>query len=328
MALKKDSQQPEKEKLPNYSGIPVRIAVVIGKMVGGGVEQTVMNYYKHIDRSKIQYDFFVDKDSTLVPKKEIENLGGRIIWIPPYQKYITYHKALYRAFKENSYPLVYSHINTLSVFPLFAAWRANVPIRIAHNHSTAGKDETLKNIIKYNLRPFSKLFPTALCACSEYAGAWLFGKKAVSRGNVKIWNNSVEIDQFIYREEKRIETRNKLGLKQNQFVVGHVGRFIHQKNHMFLLDIFAQIHQRRPDSVLLLIGTGKLMDSVKNKAHLMLPDDSIRFLGNRTDVADLYQAMDLFLFPSFFEGLGMVAIEAQIAGLPVLASVPSQKKRK
>ena len=288
-------------------------------MHSGGVEATVMNYYKHIDRTKIQYDFIIDEDSTHIPEQEIHSLGGNIILIPPYQKPFAYHKALYQLFRQNNYPLVYSHLNSLSVFPLFAAWRAGVPIRIAHSHSTAGKGETLRNIMKYTLRPFAKVFPTHLCACSEYAGRWLFGDRAFDSGRVKVSNNAIDTERFAYSESVRQETRKALGLSE-KFIVGHSGRFMTQKNHKFLIDIFVEIRKRREDSVLLLAGDGPLMDDVKAKVSRLGLSDCVVFLGNVNDMEKYYQAMDVFVMPSLYEGLTVVGIEAQVAGLPVLCS--------
>lgn len=305
---------------------PVRIAQVVGKMVGGGLEATVMNYYRHLDHSKVQYDFLVDNDSTYIPD-EIEQLGGRVIMVPPYQNQAAYQKTLQRIFRENRYPMVYSHLNTLSVFPLFAAWRAKVPIRIAHNHSTACRNEYKKTLMKNLLRPFAKVFPTHLCACSRFAGNYLFGKRAVESGKVTIWQNAVELDRFLYNESDREETRRKLGI-ENRFVVGHVGRFIHQKNHAFVVDVFREVHLRNPDSVLLLAGTGSLMPEIKKRVHAYGLDDVVIFAGNQPCIERFYSAMDVFLMPSFYEGLGMVAVEAQISGLPVIGAdtIPVEAK--
>ena len=302
--------------------LPVRIAHVIGKLRNGGVEATVINYYRHIDRTKIQYDFIIDSDSSNpVLQDEIESLGGKVITIPPYQKPIAYHKALYKLFTENNYPLVYSHLNTLSVFPLFAAWRAGVPVRVAHSHSTAGrgKGEYKRNIMKYILRNFSRVFPTHMFACSRLAGAFQFGKRAMDSGRVVIWPNAIDTERFAYNESVRNETRKYLKLS-DKFIVGHAGRFMTQKNHDFLIDIFAEIHRRRRDSVLLLAGDGPLMDNVMDKVLGLGLNDCVVFLGSVHDMERYYQAMDVFIFPSIYEGLGIVAVEAQTSGLPVIAS--------
>ena len=294
---------------------PVRIAHIMGKMVGGGVEASAMNYFRHIDREKIQFDFIVDEDSTIVPREEIEKLGGKVYTIPPYQKPFAYHKALVKLFRENKYRIVHSHINAMSVFPLFAAKRAGVPVRIAHSHSTAGKGEFKRNIIKYMLRPFSRIFPTHFYACSEYAGRWLFGKKK----NFVVIKNAIDISNFIYNEQTRQNLREELGIT-NLFAVGHVGRFTEQKNHSFLIDVFRKIHEKKPESILLLVGEGELKQKIKDKVELLKLNDCIRFFGMRDDVCDLLQAMDIFLLPSLYEGLPVVGIETQVSGLTVVAS--------
>ena len=252
---------------------------------------------------------------------QIESLGGRVIVIPPYQKPIAYHKALYKLFTQNKYPLVYSHLNTLSVFPLFAAWRAGIPIRVAHSHSTAGKGrgETKRNIMKYILRNFSRVFPTEMCACSNLAGAFQFGKKAVQSGRVLIWPNAIETERFAYNEAVRNEMRKTLNLT-DKFIVGHAGRLVPVKNHNFLIDIFAEIHKRRGDSVLLLAGDGPLKDDITAKVKRLGLDDCVIFAGSVNDIERYYQAMDVFILPSFYEGLPVVGSEVQVSGLPFLCS--------
>ena len=209
---------------------PIRIAHIMGKMVGGGVEAVVMNYYRHIDKEKIQFDFLIDRDSTNIPYQEIKSLGGNVIIIPPYQKLPQYLKELTKIFKENDYKIVHSHINTLSIFPLYAAKKCNIPIRIAHSHSTSNKKEYKKNFLKNFLRPFSKKYATHYFCCSEYAGRYLFGDKAYDNGEVTLINNAITVDNFLYNEEIRKNKREDLGIT-NEIVIGHVGRFISQKNH-------------------------------------------------------------------------------------------------
>ena len=298
---------------------PIRIAHVIGKMVGGGVESFIMNYYRHIDKTKIQFDFIIDSDSTVVPKEEIEKLGGRIIEIPPYQKIFSYIKTLKKVFKENNYKIVHSHLNALSVFPLFAAYLAKVPVRIAHSHSTTNKKELKKNIIKNILKPFSKIFSTDYFACSEHAARWLFGNKTFEKGMVQIIYNSIDIDKFKYNEEIRNKIRKEMQI-ENKFVLGHVGRFVQQKNHDFLIDIFKEVYKENKNVVLLLIGDGPLEWKIKEKVKKNGLENAVYFLGIKDNVNELMQAMDVFVFPSLYEGLGIVLIEAQSSNLPCLVS--------
>jgi len=299
---------------------PIRIGMIMGKWLGGGVEAVIMNYYHHIDRSKIQFDFICDEDSTDIPYEEIERLGGRVILCPPYQKLSKYIKALKRIFKENKYKIVHSNINVLSVFPLYAAKKAGVPIRIAHSHSTTNKKEKKKNLLKQVLRPLSKRYATDYFACTEHAGRWLFGDKAFEDGKVTIINNGIEVDKYVFNEKIRNTKRKELNYKDVDIVIGHIGRFMKQKNHDFIIDIFNELHKENNNYKLMLVGQGPLMDEMKQKVKDLNLEDSVRFLGQRSDANDLYQAMDLFLFPSLYEGLGMVMIEAQCSGLPCVAS--------
>ncbi|NLZ94390.1 MAG: glycosyltransferase family 1 protein [Bacteroidales bacterium] len=307
---------------------PIRVAHIIGKWVGGGVESVVMNYYRHIDRTKIQFDFICDDDSTNIPYEEIDSLGGRVILIPPYQKIFKYHKVLKKVLKERKYKIVHSHINTLSVFSLCAAKSAGVPVRIAHSHSTSNKSEYLKNGLKFVLKPFSKLFATHYMACTEDAGRWLFGDREFELGNVFILNNAIDVEKFEYNKELRDLKRKELSIDDETFVIGHIGRFVEQKNHRFLIDVFYKFHGEYPNSVLLLVGQGPLVQEIKEKVNSLKLNDAVQFLGQRNDVSELYQAFDLFLFPSLYEGLGMVMIEAQCSGLPCVASdeVPKASK--
>lgn len=299
---------------------PIRIAQVIGKWVGGGVEAVVMNYYRNIDHNKIQFDFICDSDSTNIPYDEIEQLGGKVILISPYQKPLSYHKELKKVLEDGEYKIVHSHINALSVFSLFAAKRAKVPVRIAHSHSTTNKAEWKKNMLKQVLKPLSKLFATDYFACTEHAGRWLFGDKEYVKGNINLLNNAIDLEKFKYDEKIRKSKRKELGIENNTLVIGHIGRFVQQKNHSFLIDVFEKIHKKNPDSILLLAGQGPLMDEIKDKVNNLKLQDSVKFLGQRSDVSELYQVFDIFLLPSIYEGLGMVLIEAQTAGNLCFAS--------
>lgn len=307
---------------------PIRIAHIIGKWVGGGVEAVVMNYYRHIDRNKFQFDFICDNDSSNIPYDEIEALGGRVILIPPYQKVYAYQKELVKIFEKNKYKIVHSHINTLSVFPLRAAKKAGVPVRIAHSHSTTNKKEWKKNLLKQALKPFSKVYATNYMCCSEFAGRWLFGDKTYDNGEVFLLNNAIDVDKFIYNENIRNEVRKELSIDDDTLVIGHIGRFVAQKNHAFLIDIFNEIHAKNENSVLLLAGQGPLVPEIQNKIVDLNLVDNVKFLGQRNDVNKLYQAFDIFLFPSLYEGVGMTLIEAQASYLSCVASseVPSIAK--
>lgn len=294
---------------------PIRVAHVIGNWLGGGVESVVMNYYRNIDRNKVQFDFLCSESSTDIPYEEIEKLGGRVFIVPNYTKVVKYQKELKKIFKENNYKIVHSHINTLSIFPLRAAKKAGVPIRIAHSHSTTNKKEKKKNLLKQVLRPFSRVYATDYMCCSELAGRWLFGDKEYDKGNVYLLNNAIDLDKFKYNESLRKEKRKELGISDDILVIGHIGRFVEQKNHRFLIDVFNEVHKQKENSILLLAGQGPLMDEIKNKVISLKLEKNVKFLGQRSDIDKLYQAFDVFCLPSLYEGLPVVGVEAQATGL-------------
>ena len=295
---------------------PIRVAQVVGKMNGGGVEAVVMNYYRHIDRSKVQFDFLVDEDSTRVPEEEITALGGRVFRIPPYQHPIRYRRELIRLMREQQWLIVHSNINTLSVFPLSAAKKVGVPVRIAHSHSTMGKGEFTKNIMKLALRPFANVYPTVRFACSHYAGEWLFGKNV----DFTVIPNGIELDKFRFDPVVRQETRKELGVAEDAFLIGHVGRFMPQKNQAFLVDVLAEVLPSNPNAMIAFVGDGPDKPAVQLHAEELGIADRVLFLGQRSDVNRLYQAFDVFCLPSLYEGLCLVGIEAQRAGLTCLFS--------
>lgn len=307
---------------------PIRIAQIMGKWVGGGVEAVVMNYYRHIDRNKVQFDFICDDDSTCIPKEEIEKLGGKVILIPPYQKVFKYHKELKKVLTEGNYKIVHSHINALSIFSLWAAKSAKVPVRIAHSHSTSNKKEWKKTLLKNILRPFSKVFATDYFCCSELAGRWLFGNKTYNQGKVYLLNNAIDVDKFKYDEKIRKSKRKELKIKDKDLVIGHIGRFVQQKNHSFLIDIFNEVHKQNKNTILLLAGEGPLKEEIENKVKELGLKKNVMFLGQRNDANELYQAMDAFLLPSLYEGLPVVGVEAQAAGLPCFFSTDMTKETK
>lgn len=307
---------------------PIRIAQIIGKWVGGGVEAVIMNYYRNIDKSKIQFDFICDSDSTNIPYEEIESLGGKVMLVPPYQKPIKYHKELKRILKENKYEIVHSHISTMSLFSLFAAKCAGVKVRIAHSHSTTNKAEWKKNLMKQVLKHFSRVFATHYMCCSELAGRWLFGNKVYDKGQVYLLNNAIDLDKFKYNEEVRKEKRKELGIKDDTLVIGHIGRFVQQKNHTFLIDIFYEIIKKNEKAIFLLAGQGPLLDEIKERVKSLNLNDCVQFLGQRNDASELYQAFDIFLLPSLYEGLPVVGIEAQASGLLCIFSDDMTKETK
>lgn len=307
--------------------IPIRIAQMMTDMNYGGVEVVVMNYYRFIDKSKFQFDFFCFEGSILPQKYEIEKLGGRIYVVPKFSHPIRYIKAVRKIFKENDYKIVHCHMNTMGIFAMFAAYKENIPVRILHNHSMINhlfsRSEFKRNIIKYILRAFSKLYPTHFCACSKAAGDWMYGKNF----NYSIFNNGVDVDKFKFNQQIRDSVRLSLGL-QDKLVIGHIGRFCEQKNHDLLIHIFCHVLDYQNNAVLMLIGEGELLDQIKQKVNKYNIKDKVLFLGKQKDTSKFYQAMDVFCLPSRYEGLPVVGVEAQCSGLPCLFSSYVSKESK
>lgn len=298
----------------------IRVAQVLNRMDSGGIEAVVMNYYRHIDREHVQFDFYINRSSRFPQREELERLGAGIYLIPPYSHPISYVRALRRAFKERQYAIVHAHLNTMSVFPLLAAKLAGVPVRICHNHSTANPKEGLRTVLKYLLRPTNKLFSTHWFACGVSAGRWMYGSKAVDTGRVTVMPNAIDAARFAYDDAARMRLRRELGLGEDDFVIGHVGRFTFAKNHKYLIDVFTQLCESAVNARLLLIGEGELEDEIRSLTAAYGLEDHVIFTGARHDVYKLYSAMDVFVLPSQYEGVPVVCIEAQANGLPCVCS--------
>lgn len=305
---------------------PIRVLQIIGIVAGGGVEAVIMNYYEHIDRTKVQFDFIVHNDNKIDITPKVEALGGRVYKVTPYYKNpIAFMWDIYKVIKRHHYRIVHSNMNTLSAFSLFAAWAAGAPVRILHNHSTSSPGETKRNIMKFMLRPFARLFATHYFACSRLAGEWMYGRKMMDSGKVKIVNNALDLKKYAFNSRKREMLRKELGFT-DEFVIGHVGRFMFQKNHEFLIDVFVKAYKKNPHMVLLLIGDGPLRSAMEEKVKKLGLTDHVNFLGLRNDVQNLYNVMDIFVLPSHYEGLPVVGVEAQENELPCLFSTKVTKE--
>ena len=189
---------------------PIRVAQIIGIANNGGVESVVMNYYRNIDRTKVQFDFLVESESKIINKDEIENMGGRVIIIPPYTKVFEYTKSLKKIFEENKYDIIHSNMNTLSVFALRAAKKAGSKIRIAHSHTTSNKKEWKRHLLKSVLKQFSKVYSTHYFACGEDAGRYQFGNKTYDKGKVTIIKNAIDIDKFKFSMKDEVKLEKNL----------------------------------------------------------------------------------------------------------------------
>lgn len=281
----------------------------------GGLETMLMNYYRHIDRSKVQFDFLVHRDFEADYDQEIQLLGGRIFHVSrlvPWSK--SYRIELKNFFRKHpEYKIIHVHQDCLSSVALQCAQECGIPIRIAHSHNS-NQDKNWKYPIK---RYYMKKIPdyaTELFACSKLAGDWMFLGK-----HFDILYNAIDINKYKYSPVIANNLRQELHL-ENCIVVGHVGRFNPQKNHTFLIDVFAECVKINANVKLILVGDGDGKKHIQDKVESLRIKNKVIFMGVRTDVNELLQAMDVFVFPSLYEGLGISVIEAQAAGLPCVIS--------
>ena len=299
----------------------IRILHSVSNMDRAGVETMLMNYYRYMDREKIQFDFLCNKKKPGAYDDEIKEMGGQIYITPGYnplryKKYFSYMKKLFREHSE--YKIVHAHNGALAYYPLKAAKFSNIPIRIAHSHNTK-----INFDYKWPIKIFCKMQlkkpANYLYGCSKLAVEFYFGKDVLKKNNYSIINNAIEVERFLYDEAIRKKIRQQYNLT-DKIVIGHIGRFMYQKNHTFLIDIFEKIAKREKNAVLMLAGDGELIENIKEKVHTLGLDEKVIFTGNVSNVNELYQAMDLFVLPSLYEGLPVVGIEAQTAGLPCVFS--------
>lgn len=304
---------------------PIRVLVLDTVMDRGGAETMIMNYYRQIDRSKIQFDFLVNRPYEAAYEKEIQELGGKIFRMCPlYPQYFGRYKKEVREFLKAhpEYQIIHSNLEERSYFALKEAKKLNIPVRISHSHN-APRGFDLKSIIRYYFRANLKPQVTHMFTCGEEAGIWLYGKK--QQDHVIMMNNAIDAKLYQYHPAVEEEMRKELGL-EGKFVIGHVGRFFPQKNHTFLIDIFAKVYQQNKNAVLLLVGGGELETEIKAKVEELNLTEAVKFLGVRSDIHRLMQAFDVFILPSLFEGFPVTMVEAQAAGLPCIISdqVPPQ----
>lgn len=299
---------------------PIRILQVFAQMNRGGAETMIMNLYRNIDRSIVQFDFVVHTDVKCSYDDEIRALGGYIYRIETYngKNHYDYKKSWSIFFQNNpQYKIIHGHVRSTASIYLGIAKKYGLST-IAHSHNTSsgnGLSAIAKNILQYPIRYTADY----LFACSKSAGDWLFGKKACQKENFYLIKNAIDSEQFTFDEKIRLSKRREFNIN-DKYVIGHVGRFHTQKNHDFLIDIFKEVHNKKKNAVLLLIGDGNLQAVIENKIRDNGLIDSVIFTGVRTDISELMQAMDVFVFPSLFEGLGIVTIEAQTTGLPTIVS--------
>lgn len=309
----------------------IRVLHVLDKLsLNSGVCSIIMNYYNNMDNNDIIFDFMVHEDTPEYFEKLLSAKGSKIYKMPELKfknltKYMNALDSFFSTHKE--YKIVHGHIANAAIFYLYSAKHHGVPIRIIHSHNSRGADKLKKRIRNYLLNLPIKFLANFYFACSNNAARFLYGKSFIKKNNIVILNNAINIEKFSFDVNKRNQLRSSMNL-DNHYVIGHVGRFSGQKNHDFLIDIFNKIHLKNPNSLLFLIGDGELKNKVTDKISNIGLSKSVILMGIRDDVSDIMQAMDVFVLPSLFEGLPVVGIEAQAAGLPCIFSSSITKEAK
>ncbi len=302
---------------------PIRILHIIAGMGSGGAEMMIMNWYRNINRELVQFDFLLRSDENIY-EDETLSLGGRIYTMPEFPRHIIKnHIETDKFFKTHAkdYAAVHIHANALIyVDALKLAKKYGIKHRIMHSHNTKTEITLYTPIHNWNKRRIESL-ATDFLACSNPAGRWMFC------GEYQVINNAIDLKRFAFNEHFREKIRKEHNLG-DRFVVGHVGRFLESKNHRFLIEVFEEIKKQKNDAVLCLIGTGVLENQIRELVKFKGLEDSILFLGVKKNIPEYYSAFDVMVFPSLFEGLGIVAVEAQAAGLAVVVSeaVPEEAR--
>ena len=296
----------------------IKVAYVLGKLHSGGKKNLVMEYYRHMDTDKVRIDFICDNDSNSIPEEEVVSLGGKVYRITPYENIFKNMKEMKKIFEQEKYDVVHAWDSTMNLFPMILAKQAGVKVRISESLSMANKEEK-KYIIKYMLKPFASVATNYYMACGVDCGVFQFGQKAYDEGRIAIFKTVINTNENAYNPELRVITREKFGW-QNKNVYGFIGRYMVQKNPVFVIELFNEIQKIDSKAHLVLIGFGGLEQAMMKKVNEFGITDKVENLGRREDIKQFYNAFDCFLLPSLYEGLPVVGLESQSCGLPIFFS--------
>ena len=288
----------------------IRVLHIPDSMNVGGLETFIMNVYRCIDKDKIQFDIF-SADKSCNSEEEIVSLGGNVYYTLPKKRHLfRYTRDLFRVLRKNKYTAIHIHTaDSYSIIPLFICFVSRVKIKIFHSHNSIGRvNPLLHRILQMGINTISN----KKLSCSEQASVWMYGK---NQKQVRIIKNSIDMDKFTYNDSLRKKTRQDFNIREDQYVFIHTGRLTGQKNHSFLLKVFAELCKQLDNPVLFLAGDGELKDELIKLANELLIDDKVVFLGNRDDIQDILSASDILIFPSLYEGLPFSLVEAQANGI-------------
>lgn len=298
---------------------PIRVLHVFAALDSGGVANFVMNTYRRIDRNKIQYDFALTSGVKSFMDDEAASLGARMFYFDGGKSIEENLRMILKS--EGPFEAVHSHVFFYSGLVLREAKKCGVPVRIAHAHNahTGESSSIVRKAYEATMRCLINTNATVMLGCSEKACRYVFGNSSMSDSRTAVLPDGIDCDRFAFDEETRKKVRSEYGL-EDRFVVGHVGHLNPAKNHEKIISVFAEFAKQRADAALMLVGDGELESKVRAKVSELCLDDKVIFVGAHLDVERMYQAMDVFLFPSRYEGFGMAMIEAQASGLACVAS--------
>lgn len=296
----------------------IKVAYILGKLHSGGKKNLVMEYYRHMDTRKVRIDFICDSDSNSIPEEEIKSLGGKVYRVTPYEHIFQNMREMRKIFEEEHYDAIHAWDSMMNLFPLVEAKKAGIKVRISESLSMANKGEA-KTLIKYALRPFSSIGANYYMACGADCGVFQFGRSAYDKGKIAIFKTVINTDANAYDPNLRTATRQKFCWEEKH-VYGFIGRYMPQKNPIFIIDIFNEIQKIDKKAHLVLIGFGGLEQGMMDKVDEYGIIDKVQNLGRREDIKQFYNAFDCFLLPSLYEGLPVVGLESQSCGLPIFFS--------
>lgn len=299
---------------------PIRILQYIGSLNIGGSQTMIMNYYRNIDRSKIQFDFIVDRKNDTFFVSEIESMGGRIYYLDYLKGYniINFKKQWNLFFKKHpEYKVIHCHVRSVASIVLKIAKKHGLRT-LCHSHSTSN-GKGIKSLMKWFLQKKIPKYSDYLLACSEESAIWLYGENNYKNNNCVIINNAIDTKKFLYNENIRNSVRKKIDLENKKIII-QVGRFVDVKNYFYTIELFSKLLKTNSDYFLLLVGNGPLKQTMTNKIQILGLENDAQILENRNDVNELLQASDVYLMPSIFEGLPLSLVEAQAASLPCIIS--------
>lgn len=304
----------------------IKVAYILGKLHSGGKKNLVLEYYRHMDTDNVRIDFICDSDSNSIPEEEVKALGGKVYRVTPYENIFQNMKEMRKIFEEERYDVVHAWDSMMNLFPLVIAQKAGVKVRISESLSMANKGEK-KTYIKYALRPFSSVAANYFMACGVDCGVFQFGQKAYDKGKIAIFKTVINTKVNSYTPDLRTTTREKFGWT-DRHVYGFIGRYVPQKNPVFIIEVYNEIQKIDSKAYLVLIGFGDLEQAMMNKVEEFGLSEKVENLGRREDIKQFYNAFDCFLLPSLYEGLPVVGLESQSCGLPIFFSTEITQEAK